>query len=364
MKILHTADLHIGRTINGVSLLEQQQCCLNQIIDYLKENPIDYVIIAGDIYDRSVPSKEAVTIVSEFITNINKLNIPLITISGNHDSSERLAFLSQVLNYRNIYIVSDEIEIQKIEFGEIVFYCSPYFDYLRIAHYYEDDKIINSESALLKQLEKIELDKKRINIFVGHHFFANETSQISDSERPLQVGGMNYIPITPLLDFDYVALGHLHQAQKVTSEKIRYSGSIYKYSESEVNHHKSFTVIDIKKDKFEYQLINFKFEKDVKVKRGYFKDLIKENDLNYIYFHLLDENIIVDAMNQLLTSYPNALAIKYVSLVQNTNHFIVEKLEEQDSISLFKEYFELTHQKEIGEDQVSIIQNLLKENEL
>lgn len=361
MKILHTADLHLGRTINGISLLNQQSHCLNQIIDYLKNNSVDYIIIAGDIFDRSVPSKEAIGLANDFITKINKLKIPLIIISGNHDSSERLSFLSQVLNHQDIFIVSDEIDIQKIEFKNITFYCSPYHDYLKIANFYQDNSIKDCESALNGQLENVKLDENKINIFIGHNFFANDTTLISDSERPLQLGGMKYIPIHSLQKFDYVALGHLHQAQKINVDKIRYSGSIYKYSESEVNHRKSFTIIDIDKNKFNYELQYFSFEKDVKIIEGFFDDIIKNSSNDYIYFNLLDENIIVDAMNRLLPSYPNALSIKYISNKNRNHEFTQKSIENNDFLTLFKEYFELTHDKPISQKQIDIIQSLLKE---
>lgn len=365
MKILHTADLHIGRTLNGISILDQQVHCLNQMINYIKSNPVDYFIIAGDIYDRSVPSKEAIKVVNDFITQINQLHIPLLIISGNHDSGERLAFLASILNQKQIHIVSSEIEIQKICFEAIDFYLSPYYDYLTIANYYEDDSIVDSESALKRQLQSISLDDK-INIFIGHHFFADVNMKVSESEseRPLQMGGMHYISTQLLNQFDYVALGHLHQPQKVTSEKIRYSGSIYKYSESEVNHNKSFTVIDISKDHFNYTLIPFKFDKDVMIIKGYLKDLLTSTNQHFIYFHLLDTNVQPNAMQQLSPLYPNAIGIKYINIENNISTYLTQDIENTSVSTLFEEYYTNTHQKEMNQTQSKIMKTLFEKGGL
>lgn len=366
MKILHTADWHIGKTLNGVNLLAEQEHALIQIIDYLKTNTCDSIIIAGDIYDRSIPSAEATALVNKILNIlINEIKIPTFIIAGNHDNAQRLGFGSEIFKHNNLYISNNQVPIQKINIGDIDYYLSPFFDYLKIGHYYEE--IFNdSEEAFVKQLSQLTLDKNKINILIAHNFFASVHSEVdeSESERPLSIGGKGYINAKHLLNFDYVALGHLHKPQKVHEEFIRYSGSIYKYSESEVNHKKSFTIIDIDKNKFSYTLIPFHYLKDVKIIQGYYSDIKDSKDNNYIFFHLLDEHPVINAMNLLKQNYPNALGIKYINQKQNT---IIKKeisdLTKIDYATLFADYFLQTNQKEISSKQETFIKKILVESE-
>ena len=249
MKFIHTSDWHIGRQFHNVSLLEDQHHVLKQIIDYVKQEAVDVLVIAGDIYDRSVPPATAVELLDDVLNQIcSQMGVPVIIIPGNHDSAERLSFGSRQLTHAGLHILGDlekVIEPVVIHNGKesIHFYGIPYNDPEHVNDHY-DLKVANHDEAHAFLLEQIQssLDANNTNVLISHCFI--DGGEESESERPLSIGGADRVSTKHFKAFDYVALGHLHGPQFKGEEYIRYSGSILKYSFSEQHHKKAVTLVE------------------------------------------------------------------------------------------------------------------------
>ncbi len=260
MKFFHLSDLHIGKQLNHYNLKEDQIYILNQVVDKANELRPDAIVIAGDVYDKSVPSAEAVTVFDDFLTKISEIkpSIPVFIISGNHDSAERLDFASSILGRHNVFISGlpprnkDEY-LKKItlndEYGEVNFYLLPFLKPGYIRHIFEDGEIISYDDAVRKIIERENIDYTKRNVLVAHQFFTfkNIKPETCDSEITLiSVGGLDNVDVSAVKNFDYVALGHIHGPQKIGYDHIRYGGTLLKYSVSERNHNKSLTVVNIR----------------------------------------------------------------------------------------------------------------------
>lgn len=242
MKIIHTADWHLGKIIYSNYMTQEQEYILEQFINYVEKNKPDVIIISGDIYDRSIPPSEAVNLLNKVLSNIViKNKIPTMIISGNHDSEERLEFLNGILSEMDLHIegkIKKQIKkviINKNSKDKTNFYLLPYIEMQKVKDLYEIDFQTKNE-AMKYIIKEMKIDTNEINILISHEYVAGGIE--SDSERILSIGGTEYIDPQILKDFDYVALGHLHGPQKIKYEKIRYSGSLMKYSFSETNQKK------------------------------------------------------------------------------------------------------------------------------
>ena len=243
MKFLHTADLHLGRRLNDIPLLDDQKVMLKQIVEIALDESVDAVILAGDIYDKSMPGADAMSVFDDFISRLAEHDIKVFMISGNHDSGERISYFSGIISRAGIY-ASEAFNgtLQKVPFGEVDIYLLPYIRPLQVRKFYPDEEIITYEDAVRAVISKSEVDKSRRSILVSHQYIVG--AEISDSEE-FAVGGLDAISASVYDDFDYVALGHLHKPQKVKRDTMRYAGSPLKYSISEANHRKSVTVVEV-----------------------------------------------------------------------------------------------------------------------
>jgi len=250
MKFIHTSDWHIGRQFHNISLLDDQRHVLNQLLEHIETEAVDAVIIAGDIYDRSVPPAAAVELLDEVLNKICvELGIQVILIPGNHDSAERLRFASRQLKQSGLHIMADldritEPVVVSGVAAKVHFYGIPYNDPETIRNCYEVE-VKNHDEAhafLIEQINAVK-SKDHINVLLSHCFI--DGAEESDSERPLSIGGADRVSYAPFIDFDYVALGHLHSPQYKGQEHIRYSGSILKYSFSEQHQKKGFTLVEM-----------------------------------------------------------------------------------------------------------------------
>ena len=302
MKIMHLADLHIGKNVDGYSMIEDQIYALNEIIKLLKSEIVDTLLIAGDIYQNSVPSADAIKVFDDFITSVKKLNIKILIISGNHDSSERLSFASDILSSSEIYISRPfSEEIQKISFndkyGKINFYLFPYVKPSQVRQFYPEEKVDDYSDAVRIVLDNIDIDKEERNIILSHQFILNAT--LSDSEE-IYAGLLEAVPDYLYDKFDYIAMGHIHKKQSFLNGKLRYPGSLLKYSASETGYDKSITLINVKeKGNLEIYEKKINFLRDMRTIKGEFEDIIKNsiNDQNkddYIHLVLEDEDDILD----------------------------------------------------------------------
>lgn len=358
MRILHTADLHLGKTLNGYSLIEDQEYILNKIKDIAIKENVDVVVFSGDIFDRAITTKEALDLFSDFLDFIYKNNKTLIAILGNHDG-DRISFTNRILKNNNIYIVN---EPKKIKIDDVIFSCIPYMNIHQFRDFYNEDfKTI--DEAYLYTIEDFNINKDNYNFMVAHDYFTYNMEKLieSDSEIKNMVGGLEYLDVSMFKDYDYVALGHMHNPQKVGLDKIRYSGSILKYSFSEVNHNKSVVIVDTINNDFSIvplipkrDLVDIKGDLKTLTNRDFYSNYNYTND----FFRAILPTMEVDAYATLKAIYPNLMEIQIESLNEELE---VErkKIKEMNYIDLFSNfYYEIT-KEEISDEELLIVKDYL-----
>ena len=372
MRILHTVDWHLGKIVNEFSMLDLQEEYLDHLMDEIEELNIDAVIMAGDLYDRALPPKEAVSLANHGFTKITQeLKIPMLVIAGNHDSNERIEYGSELFSTGNLFIEGTTKEqIRKVKIKDTNFYLLPYDDPRNIRQVLNDDTIRTPEDALKAQLEVIAegWNEEELNVLLYHGFVMNtktgELPEESESERPLTIGTVEYVPVELLERFDYVALGHLHKAQKVKSEQVRYSGSPLKYSKSEANHKKQHLVVELSKEGVQVDPIAIKMSKDLRVVRGFFEEILKESSNDYIFFELEDTAYVVDAMNQLRKHYPNAMGLEYVNQKKHEQlklYHSKENIKKLRLDELFGDFYEEHIGMPLNEEHQTAVMQVLEE---
>ncbi len=373
MKLIHLSDLHIGKRVNDYSMLDDQKYILKKILGIIdSENP-DGIIIAGDVYDKSVPSGEAITCFDEFLTDLAKRKIPTFIISGNHDSAERLSFGSKLMEQSGIYISKEyngvvEPITLKDGFGEYNIFLLPFVKPFNVRTNYPDEEIVTYTDAVRVAIEKMNIDTQKRNILVTHQFITD--SQISDSEEK-SVGGTDNVDSYVFDDFDYVALGHIHGPQNCGSERIRYCGTPLKYSFSEVNHQKSVTVVEIaEKGSLDIRTIDLVPLRDMFEIRGNFNDIMQKSfyentpyQESYLRITLTDEDDIPNALGTLRTVYHKLMVLQYDNIRTRTHNIIngAEDVENKSEFQLFAEFFELQNGQPMSEKQSEFIQKLIQE---
>ncbi|UOQ85827.1 exonuclease SbcCD subunit D [Gracilibacillus salinarum] len=349
MKIIHTADWHLGKIVHGLHMTEDQGEVLRELITILEKEKPDLLIIAGDLYDRAVPPREAVDILNAFLTKVSvELEIPIVAISGNHDSPDRLGFGASLFRSRQLYVATriedifHPVHLQDTD-GDVYVHMVPYVEPEQVKAYFQDDTIQTHQAAMeciIAQLkEKMTEHPDARHLLVGHAFIAGGMESESE-ERLTMIGGTPYIDASLFDAFDYVALGHLHQPQKIKSEYIRYSGSLMKYSFSEANHRKSVTLLELTNEDKQLSTIPLHAPRDLRVLEGYFQDLldgkIAEPTEDYVQIRLLDDGQIMDPVTKLRKLYPNILRL------ERKNSYVHQSLKELQSI---KEKQEMTHEQ-------------------
>lgn len=395
MKFVHTGDWHIGKVVNEISMLEDQQYILDRLIEFLESERPDALVIAGDLYDRSVPPARAVELLDKYIEKIIlDLKIPILAIAGNHDSGERLGFMSSILRKQGFYIEGElkgEIDCVTLKdtYGDVDFYLIPYGDPAVVREVYGDNTIRTHEDAMKKIVDEInsKRDMKRRAVAIAHGYITNMGSnenlsreeaikesglEISESERPLSIGGTDIIPGKVFEGFNYVALGHLHGPQKVGSDKIRYSGSLLKYSFSEEHQNKTVTLVNInEKGDVEVELKNLKPLRDMRVINGTLEELIKPEFYNkgnrddYVFALLNDEGDLHEPMATLRAIYPNIMGLRKDSK-KTLGHKNIElnvKERQKSKIDLFKDFYENVTQREIDEVSITLMTEFIEKRE-
>ncbi|MCR2820607.1 exonuclease SbcCD subunit D [Lederbergia panacisoli] len=319
MKFIHTADWHLGKLVHGVYMTNEQRYILNQFIQLIEEEQPDAIIIAGDLYDRSVPPTEAVSLLEEILFKINvELKIPILAISGNHDSAERLSFGSSWYKHSNLFI-NGKIQdcFKPIHINGANFYLVPYAEPGTIREFFQDQSITSHDDAMCRLVSEIEesLNPNGPNIFVGHAFVLG--GKTSDSERTLSVGGSGCVSVEHFSPFSYTALGHLHSPDAIKHDTVRYSGSLLKYSFSEVNHQKSVSIIEMNQDgSYELTEKSLVPNQDMREISGYIEELLDASFFqhqkvdDYLKVTLLDEGALIDPINKLRQIYPNVLHLE------------------------------------------------------
>ncbi|WP_321382804.1 exonuclease SbcCD subunit D [uncultured Enterococcus sp.] len=360
MRFLHTADWHIGKKLHGYSLLEDQLHVFNQIIQLAKQEKVDGIIIAGDLYDRSVPSVEAVELFNQMIIELNlEEKFPVFAISGNHDSSIRLETGGPWFKQSDFYLHTQlEQAFQPIEFGSTQLFLLPYFEPIAARLYFDNEEIRTIEQAMAFVVEEIKKQFKpgMTHILVSHFFAAGSAK--SDSETKLTVGGLDTVPLDLLDAFDYVALGHLHNKDALLSDKIRYSGSPLKFSLSERKQEKGVWIVDIEEEDLDLTFHPLQPKREIRELEGTFKELTKQdfyesiNRQDFMFIQLTDRAVIPNMMYQLRKIYPNILGVERVYGRENEQKIIEElSMKQLSPIELSKQFFEEMTEETLTEQQ-------------
>lgn len=366
MKFVHIADLHLGKIIHQYSLLPIQKQLLDELLDYMKQEDIKVLVIAGDVYDRSIPSSEAVGILDDFLCKaIVDNHIKVLMISGNHDSHERLHFASNLLKKQGLYIETEVYEeFKPVVVDDVNFYLLPFFKPTAIRQLYHDDSISTYQQALELYLNKQNIDTTKKNVLVTHQF-VGRNSITSDSEVTLSVGGSEIVDASLFDRFDYVALGHLHAPQKVKRETIRYSGSLMRYSFDEVKQKKSICIVDTEDFSLSFHTLNPYI--DLKQYEGLYDDFMKEDYIakkdDLLSLQLLDHKIVPHAIDHLRAIYPNILQISYPFFLKNNNVIKgdMSSVETMEIPELYQKFYTYITNEDIEEDSLETINKLLEE---
>lgn len=379
MKILHLADLHLGKILQEQSLIEDQEYMLKEIINIIKVEKVQVLLISGDVYDRSVPPTEAVNLLDDFLkTLIKELKIKVFIISGNHDSKDRLGFGNKIFEDEGLYIENRYTGILKKvkledKYGPLNIYMLPFIKPVEVKKFFEDDLENNYDLAINKIIEKEEIDKSERNIIMVHQFVTagNVKPERTESEV-LSLGGIENVDVSNFKSFDYVAIGHVHRPQKIGRDTARYAGTILKYSFSEINHNKSIPIIDIKeKGNITINLLPLKPLRDMREIKGPIEELIKEENYkegnleDYIKAIITNEEPVYDAIGKIKKIYPNTLKLEIQnSKTINKNeeqNINLEELKKKSELELFSDFYKLQNNLELNEEQKEIVKNIISE---
>lgn len=380
MKIVHTADLHIGKMVNEYDLLKDQEYVLNQMIEIAKDEEVDAFVIAGDVYDRSIPPADAVSTFNRFVSRLSELRIPILLVSGNHDSGERLSFASSILDKERFYISgSYDGQVKKVrlqdEYGNINFYLLPYMKPPVVKYYHDTEMIKTYEEAIKVVVDNIGVNEEERNVLVTHYFVTNLgiTPECSDSETHISVGGTDNIDVSVFNQFDYVALGHIHGPQKIGREQVRYAGSPLKYSFSEVYHNKSVTIVELgekkSKDEATVRIHTREIEPlhDMRKIKGSLADLISEevyslaDTEDYLQITLTNQEELVDAIGSLRNIYPNVMQLIFEKNIRGEDGIYTRasNLRHRTTLDIYHEFYEAMTEREFDKERQDIISRLI-----
>ena len=373
MKLFHLSDLHIGKRVNEFSMIEDQKYILTQILYAADQEKPDGILISGDVYDRTIPTAEAVQVFDAFLTRLSEQKIPAFIISGNHDSAERLAFGSSLMGKSGIYFSKvydgtvEKIPMQDA-YGTVWIYLLPFLRPSTIRHALPEraEEVQSAADAVRIALEQTKIDEKERNVLLAHQFVTG--AKRCDAEE-LQVGDVDQIPAELFALFEYVALGHIHSPQKVGRETVRYCGAPLKYSFSEAGQEKSITVVELKeKGSVDLRTIPLKPLHDLRKIRGTYlevtaKSFYENRDCeDYLQVTLTDEEDVPDGMAKLRTIYPNLMRLEYDNKRTRSNAEVraAERVEEKSELELFQEFYELQNNQSMTEVQEQFVEKLLR----
>ncbi|ESE40396.1 exonuclease SbcCD subunit D [Shewanella decolorationis] len=376
MRFIHTSDWHIGRQLHNQSLLEDQAYVLDQIVTLAQEHAVDAVIIAGDIYDRSIPPASAVALLDEVLNRlITELGLQVLMIAGNHDGHERLGFAAKQMAASGLHIIGPlQADLTPIRLaspsGDAYFYPLPYAEPATVRQVFEADakglSVSSHEEAMALLLEQVHShDSQGLPKVVVSHCFLDGGS-VSESERPLSIGGADKISPRLFSEFDYVALGHLHGPQYKGCEHVRYSGSILKYSFSEQHQHKSVTLVDVAaQTPAQIQLLPLTALRDVRIIEGELAHLLdlgitdaKRED--YLMVRLLDKHAILDAMGKLRSVYPNVLHLERTGLMAGEQAVALNRDHiKKGEMAMFRDFFSQVSGEELSDAQQAVMDEIL-----
>lgn len=382
MKFFHLSDLHIGRQLHQYSLLEDQRHILQEVLTYVEALRPDGIVIAGDIYDKPVPSAEAVALFDEFLTSLAGKGSPMaiMVISGNHDSGRRLDYAGRILERQNIYIAGSlpscrGERLKRVtladEFGEVDFYLLPFLKPGYVRGVLQDAEPGSYTEAVSRMIQRENIDFSKRNVLLSHQFYmgGRQEPQTCDSER-FSVGGIDNVDIGSIKDFDYAALGHLHGAQQVAVPHIRYCGTLLKYSVSEAEHIKSLHVIELgpKHKEISVQELPLHPLRDVRKIKGELKNILKEakaaNREDYVSITLTDEMAPYKPKEQLEKVYSHILEIRIDNT--RTRRHLEEFRDEpggDDPLEIFDDFFQEIQGRHISKEEREFMRQIMEKAE-
>ena len=399
MKFLHLSDLHIGKRVNEFSMLEDQRIILNQILTLADREKVDGVWIAGDIYDKTVPSAEAVQLFDDFLTGLVKRGLLCFIISGNHDSAERIAFSARLMDQCGVYLspvfhgAIEPVELED-EYGKLRIYLLPFLKPAYVRQACPESGVESYQEAVQLVVDRIcgktgeekpresgncderpagsadrsmtAWDPQCRNVILAHQFI---TGAARCESEEVSVGGLDQISAETFREFDYVALGHLHMPQTVGDDKIRYCGTPLKYSFSEARGEKSVTVVELKeKGNTSWYQIPLKLRRDMREIRGTYMELTNResykdtNVEDYLHVTLTDEEDVPDALGKLRSIYPNIMKLDYDNLRTRNGQTITaeEAVEQKRPMELFEELYRLQNNQEMSREQRKFAEEMIE----
>lgn len=369
MKFLHTGDLHIGKIVNDFSMLEDQRYILKQILEIAKNQQVDAIILAGDIYDRAIPPAEAVVVLNDFLNDMVQADIPVLMISGNHDSPERVGFADAILEKQGIHIAGiyrdtlKQVTLQD-SYGEVTFVLMPFVKPAVVG-------VKTSAEAVAKMLGSLESDDKR-SVLVSHYFVTDQgrEPELSDAETTIHVGGLDNVEASLFESFDYVALGHIHKPQRIGSGQVYYAGATLAYSFSETGQTKYVNLVEMReKGQVSVERIALKPLHEMRKIKGRIEELMKPEIVkaadcqDYIQAELTNEEELIDPIGTLRSAYPNVMQIVLSKNERMAGSEYVSRLEEKrKSIpELFAGFYEMIRGEEPDEERMAMIKAVAKE---
>ena len=377
MRLIHLGDLHLGKSLGDFDLIEDQRYILDRILEIVDKNNIDGVLIAGDVYDRAIPSEAATNLLDYFLKSLAERNVKTFMISGNHDSDDRLNYGSSLFAANQIYISAQfkgSLYKQTVndEFGEVNIYLLPFVKASQVRHFYPEEKIENYDAAVRTILKHTDIDYEKRNVIVAHQFVAGKGTDPelggSEGAGTLSVGLVEKISYDCFDGFDYAALGHIHSPQSVGREEVRYSGSPLKYSLSEVNNDKSVPMITLgDKGDVKIELLKLRPLRDMRHLKGPIEKLLDKSNISrpedFIYATLTNEEIINDAMGIMQQVYPNTVRIVYDnSRTRELDRIDITAITQHRSFDeLISDFYRKMYSCEISEEELQVMMDTAKE---
>ena len=365
MKFFHLSDLHLGKRVHDVSMLEDQAYILGQILQLIDREKPEGLFLAGDIYDRTTPPAEAVELLDDFLCQLSQRQLQVFVSSGNHDSPERLAFGSRLMEGSGIHIQPVyNGQIRPFSMGNADIYMLPFLKPAHVRRFFPEETVESYTDALRVAISHIDMDPGRINILLTHQFV---TGAIPSESEDISVGGTDNVDAAVFDAFDYVALGHIHGPQNIVPGRIRYCGTPLKYSFSEASHQKSVTVVEVT-DSVKVDTIDLIPLRDMRRLKGSYEELTAranyENTPTQDYLHIIltDEEDIHEAVGRLRTIYPNLLQLTYDNTRTRQDQTVTEaaQVQQKTPLELFEQLYELQNNQSMEPRQRAWVEELIE----
>lgn len=371
MKLLHLSDLHIGKRVYEFSMLEDQRYILDEILGIVDQEKPDGVLLAGDIYDKTVPSGEAVQVLDGFLTSLADREIPVFLISGNHDSPERIAFGAEIMSGRRVYVSpvydgTGRSIVMEDQYGPVTIWLLPFLKPAAVRHVFPDQEIGTNEEAVRTAVDHLDVDTGTRNVLVAHQFV---TGAVRCESEEVSVGGLDQVGVSVFDPFDYVALGHIHGPQHVGRETVRYCGTPLKYSFSEASQHKSVTFVELgEKGSVTIAAEPLVPRHDLRELRGSYMELTDRRNYegtavdDYLHITLTDEQDIPEALARLRVIYPNLMRLDYDNRRTQTRQELdaPAKAEQKTPLEHFADFYQLQNNQPLTHEQAAFCQQLIE----